>query len=197
MPRWWGAVLLQSAEYHFVVLHYTSLQLFFTVLHCRYAPLHFAAIYAEWQPLVTNYSFDFMGYKVLASNNFVIGKFPTCKKTTRWEPARFATRWISIYYGNTWFPIEQYNACLEPLRGVQMIDSLFVLEKRCPCNGESSYRKTLNVMLLCATLHAERHYFVTIAGDRMSPTCRTDHTEHTILTASGNVEVPIRMNPPR
>ncbi len=145
--------------------------------------MHFAKL--------ANHPFDCVVYNVLATNNFAIGKFPTCKKTARWEPARFATRWISIYYRNTWFPTEQYNACLEPLRGVQMIDSLFVLEKRCPCNGESSYRKTLNVMLLCATLHAERHYFVTIAGDRMSPTCRTDHTEHTILTASGNVAAPI------
>lgn len=167
---------------------------------------------------MANHPFDLVVYNVLATNNFAIGKFPTCKKTTRREPARFATRWISIYYRNTWFPTEQYNACLEPVCfvikwsvyceitwfqtgqqnarweplscGAQMIDSLFVLEKRCPCNGESYYRKTLNVMLLCATLHAERHYFVTIVGDRMSPTCRTQPAGHTILNASKNRKSP-------
>lgn len=140
---------------------------------------------------MANHPFDLVVYNVLATNNFAIGKFPTCKKTTRREPARFATRWISIYYRNTWFQTGQQNARWEPLScGAQMIDSLFVLEKRCPCNGESSYRKTLNVMLLCATLHAERHYFVTIPGDRMSPTCRTQPAGRTILNASKNRKSP-------
>ena len=103
MPLRLVIVLLQDAECHFVMLHYASL------------PLCSTEIYAERQPLVTNHSFDFVWYKVLVTSNFAIGKFPTCKKTTRWEPARFAIEWISIYYRNTWFQTGQQNAHWEPV----------------------------------------------------------------------------------
>ena len=135
--------------------------------------MHFAKL--------ANHPFDLVVYNVLATNNFAIGKFPTCKKTTRWEQARFATRWISIYYRNTWFPTGQYNARLEPVCfviewisvyceitwfqagqcnvrweplscGAQMIDSLFILEKRCPVGGEPFCCSLLSIILLCSTI---------------------------------------------
>lgn len=69
--------------------------------------MHFAKL--------ANHPFDLVVYNVLATNNFAIGKFPTCKKTTRCEPARFTTKWISVYCENIWFPTEQYNARWEPV----------------------------------------------------------------------------------